>query len=55
MRKLATLVVFLAITGMTVACQESPLGLPEIASPPAAYSHGCDDGNPDPNGSCDVP
>ena len=55
MRKLVALFVFLAITGMTTACEESPLGLPETASPPPAELHGgvpCSEleGIPDPNG-----
>ncbi len=56
MRKLVTLFVFVVITGMTAACEESPLGVPEIASPPPASFIDCDEwpeGIPDPNSFCD--
>ncbi len=43
MRKLVTLFVFLAITGMTTACGGSPVGL--------AWDD-CPDGGMDPNGVC---
>ncbi len=42
MRKLMTMFVFLAITGIMTACGDSPTGL----------AHGCD-GVPDPNAYCD--
>ena len=54
MRKLATLFAFLAITVMTAACEESPLGVSEVNLAPPAELHGhpCSEfeGIPDPNG-----
>ena len=44
MRKLLTLLVFLAITGLTAGCGASPVDL--------AAHHRCGDGGSDPNGWC---
>ena len=44
MKKLVTMLVFLAITGWTTACGGSPMDLAD---------DDCDEGWPDPNGFCE--
>ncbi len=43
MKKLVTMFVFLAITGLATACGDSPVGL----------AHNCEEGTVDPNAVCE--